>query len=109
MRLVIQCFVALENFGRVKHSSPILIATFSQEMQKNIKACSQKNGIVFATNGRICVTLLRYNVDKPESTFARVGFFAGKKDGEKFQHINFTEKTNLMEKLICVKRKLFMG
>ena len=36
---------------------------------------------------KICVTLLLYNVDQPESSCAQVRLFARKKDDEKFQQI----------------------
>ena len=38
-------------------------------------------------NKKIGVTLLRYNVDKPESSYAQVRFFARKKEDENFQQI----------------------
>ena len=33
------------------------------------------------------MTLLRYNVDNPESSYAQVRFFARKKEDEKFQQV----------------------
>ena len=33
------------------------------------------------------MTLLRYNVDKPESSYVQVRLFARKKEGEKFQQV----------------------
>ena len=39
------------------------------------------------TNGNICVVLLRYYVDKPETSIAQVLRFAGNKEDEKFQEI----------------------
>ena len=38
-------------------------------------------------NRKICVTLLRYNVDKPESSYAQVQLFARKMEDEKFQQV----------------------
>ena len=42
-------------------------------------------------NGRICVTLLRYNVDKPESSYAQVQLFARKEEDEKFQQVVYVK------------------
>ena len=39
------------------------------------------------TNRKICVTLLRYNVDKPESSFAEVRLLPRKNKDEKFQQV----------------------
>ena len=36
-------------------------------------------------NRRICVTLLRYEVDNPETSYAQVSLFGQKKEEEKFQ------------------------
>ena len=38
-------------------------------------------------NRKICVTMLRYNVDKPESSYVQVRLFARKKGEEKFQQV----------------------
>ena len=38
-------------------------------------------------NRKIYVTLLRYNVDKPESSYAQVRIFARKKEDEKLQQV----------------------
>ena len=38
-------------------------------------------------NRKICVTLLRYNVDKPESSYAQIRVIARKTEDEKFQHV----------------------
>ena len=44
--------------------------------------------VVDRANRRICVTLLLYNVDKPESSYARIRLFASsKKEDEKFQQV----------------------
>ena len=40
-------------------------------------------------NRKMCVTLLRYNVDKPENSYAQVRLFARKNHDEKFQQIVF--------------------
>ena len=39
----------------------------------------------------ICLTLLRYNVDKPECSYAQVRLFARKKEDEKFQQVVYVD------------------
>ena len=49
--------------------------------------------VVDGENRKICVTLLRYNVDKPESSYAQVRLIARNKEDEKVQqvvYVNFT-------------------
>ena len=43
--------------------------------------------VVDRPNRRICVTLLRYKVDNPETSYAQVRLFGRKKEEEKFQQI----------------------
>ena len=43
--------------------------------------------VVERTNRKICVTLLRYNVDKLESSYAKVRLFARKKEDEIFEKV----------------------
>ena len=35
----------------------------------------------------MCVTLMRYSVEKPESSYAQARLFARKKEDEKFQQV----------------------
>ena len=46
-----------------------------------------KVDVVDQANRKICVILLRYNEDKPESSAVQVLFFAKKKEDEKFEQI----------------------
>ena len=43
--------------------------------------------VVDRPNRRICVTLLRYKVDNPETSYAQVRRFGRKKEEEQFQQI----------------------
>ena len=40
--------------------------------------------VVDRANGKFRVTLLHYNVDKPDSSYAQVRFFERQKEDEKF-------------------------
>ena len=59
----------------------------SRDMDEKLKLAHKVVDVVDRTNRKICVTLLRYNVDKPESSYAQVQFFARKKEYEKFQRV----------------------
>ena len=43
--------------------------------------------VVDRPNRKICVTLRRYRVDNPETSYAQVRLFGGKKEEEKLQQI----------------------
>ena len=56
-------------------------------MDEQLKLAHKVVDVVDRANRKICVTPLRYNMDKPESSYAQVGLFAGKKEDEKFQQV----------------------
>ena len=87
MRLKNQLINAAENFAREENLTPVLILTMSKDMDEQLKLAHKVLDVVDRTNREICVTLLRYNVDKPESSYAQVHLFARKKEDEKFQHV----------------------
>ena len=56
-------------------------------VDEQLKLAHKVVDVVDRTNRKICVTLLRYDVDKPESSYAQVQIFASKKADEKFQQV----------------------
>ena len=59
----------------------------SNDMDEQLKLAQKIVDVVDWANRKICVTLLPYNVVKPESSFAQVRLFARKKEDEKFQQV----------------------
>ena len=62
-------------------------------------------------NRKTSVTLLRYNVDKPENSFAQVRLFARNKEDEKFQQVvyvkyKFEESISLLDVMNSVYDKV---
>ena len=57
----------------------------SRDMDEQIKLAHKAVDVVDRANRKICVTVLRYNVDKPESSYAQVQLFARKREDEKVQ------------------------
>ena len=57
----------------------------SRDMDENKKLAHKPVDVVDRANRKIIVTLLRYNMEKSESSYARVRIFAGNKKDEKFQ------------------------
>ena len=85
MRLRNQLDIAAENFAREENLTPVLIPTTSKDMDEKLKVAHKVVDLVDRANRKICVTLLRYSVDKPESFYAHVQLIAKKKEDEKFQ------------------------
>ena len=89
MRLRNQLVNAAENFAREENLTPVLILTMSKDMDEQLKLAHKVVDVVDRTNRKICVTLLRYSVDKPESSYAQVRLIARKKEDEKFQQVAY--------------------
>ena len=64
---------------------PVLIPTRSKDMVEQLKLAHKVVVAVGGANRKVCVTLLRYCVDKPENSIAQIRTFAKKKEEEKFQ------------------------
>ena len=87
MRLRNQLVMAAENFDREENLPLVLIPTMSKDMDVQLKLSHRKVDVVDRANRKICVTLLRHNVDKPDSSYAEVRIIAGKTEEEKFQQM----------------------
>ena len=85
MRLRKQLVNAAEIFAREENLTPVLKPTNSRDMDEQLKLAHKVVDVVDRANRQICVTLLRYKVDKPESSYAQVRLFARKKEDEKLQ------------------------
>ena len=81
-----QLVVAADSFLREQNLSWVLQSTLSKDMEEQLKLVDKVIDVVDRPNRRICVTLLRYKADNPETFYAQVRLFGWKK-GEKFQQI----------------------
>ena len=79
--------VAADNFLREQNLWPVLPSTLSKDMEEHLKLVLKVIDVVDQPNRRICVTLLRYKVDNPETSYAQLRLFGWKKEEEKFQQI----------------------
>ena len=86
-RLTNQLVFAAKNIARKEKLSPVLIPALSRDMNEQLKLSHELVDIVYRANSKICETLLRYKVDKSESSNSRIRFFAWKKEDAKFQQI----------------------
>ena len=87
-----QLVVAANNFLREHNLSPVLQSTLSKDMEEQLKLVQKVIDVVDCPNRRICVTLLRYKVENPETSYAQVRLFERRKEEEKFQqivHVNY--------------------
>ena len=79
--------VAADYFLREQILSPVLQSTLSKDMEEQLKLVHKVIDVVDRPNKRICVTLLRYKVDNPGTSYAQVRLLGQKNEEEKFQQI----------------------
>ena len=91
MRLRNELVNAAENFAGEENLTPVLIPTKSRDMDEQLKLAHKVVDLVDRTNRKICVTPLRYNVDKPESSYTQVRFFARRKEDENFRKVVYVK------------------
>ena len=87
-----QLVVAADNFLKEKNLSPALQSTLSKDMEEQLKLVHKVIEVVDHPNRKICVTLMRYKVDSPETSYAQVRLFGRRNEEEKFQqfvYINY--------------------
>ena len=78
---------AAGNFAREQKFMPLLIPTMSKDLDEQLELAHKVVDVVHRANRKINVTLLRYNVENPESSYAQVRLFARKTEDEKFQQV----------------------
>ena len=82
-----QLVVAADNFHREENLSPVLQSTVSKDMEEQLKLVHKAIDVVDRPNRKVCVTLLGYKADNPDTSYAQVRLFGRKTEKEKFQQI----------------------
>ena len=78
MQMSNQLAVAPIDFGGEQILSHTLIPTMSKDMDEQLKLAHRVADFADRPNIKICVTMLRYSVDKPQSTYAQAPLLARK-------------------------------
>ena len=79
--------VSTDNFLKEQSLSPVLQSTLSKDIEEQLKLVHKVINVVDRPNRKICVTLLRYKVDNPDTSYAQVRLFGRKTEEQKFQQI----------------------
>ena len=92
-----QLVVPADNFLREQNLTPVLQSTLSKDMEEQLKLVHKLIEVVDCPNRRFCVTLLRYKVDNPETSYAQVRLFGRMKEEENFSKFSIStiDLTNL--------------
>ena len=112
IRQRIQLVLAADNFLREQNLLPFVQSRLSKDMEEQLKFVHKVIDVVDRPNRRICVTLLRYKVDNPETSYVQFRLFGRKKEEEKFQQIVYVnykldEFSYLLDVMESVYDKVF--
>ena len=84
LRLRNQLVKAAENLAGEESLNLVLLTTMSKDKDEQAILAHKLVDVVDRANRKTCVTLLRYNVEKPESSYPQVQIFTRKKEDESF-------------------------
>ena len=87
IRLTNQLVVAVRNFSKEENLPPVQVKLLGKDMEEQLKLTHKVVEVVDRPHRKICVTMLRYNVEKPETSYVQVQMFGRRKDEEKFNQI----------------------
>ena len=73
-----QLVVAGDIFLREENLSPVLQSTLCKNMEEQLKLVQNVIDVVDRPNRKVCVTILRYKADNPDSSYAQVRLFGGR-------------------------------
>ena len=82
-----QLVVAADDFLKEQNLSPVLQSKISKDIEEQLKLIHKVIDVVDRANRMICVTLLQYKVDNPDTSYAQVRLFGRKNEEDKFQQI----------------------
>ena len=111
-RLRNQLVVAVRDFSKEENLPPVQVKLLVKDMEEQLKLTHKVVEVVDRSHRKICVTMLRYNVDKPETSYVQVRLFGRRKDEEKFNEIVYVnykldEFIYLLDVMNSVDEKVF--
>ena len=87
IRLRNQLVFAVRDFSEEENLPPVQVKLLPKDMEEQLKLTHKVVEVVDRPHRNICVTMLRYNVEKPETSYVLVRLFGRRKDEEKFNQI----------------------
>ena len=87
IRLRNQLIVAIRDFSKANNLPPVQVNLLAKDMAEQLKLTHKVVEVFDRSHRKNCVTMLRYNVEKPETSYVQVRLFRRKKDEEKFNQI----------------------
>ena len=77
-------FRLARNLSKEESLTPVQVKLLAKDMEKPLKLTHKVVEVVERPHRKICVTMLRYNVEKPKTSYVQLRLFGRKKNEEKF-------------------------
>ena len=90
-RLRNQLVIAVREFSKEESLPPVQVQLLAKDMEEQLKLTHKVVEVVHRPHRKICVTMLRYNVEKPETSYVQLRLFGRRKDEEKFNQIFYVK------------------
>ena len=87
IRLKNQLVVAVRDFSNEENIPPVRVKLQEKDMEEQLKLTHKVVEVFDRPNREVCVTMLRYNVEKLETSYVQVQMFGRRKEEEKFNQI----------------------
>ena len=87
IRLRNQLVVAVRDLSKEENLPPVQVKPLAKDMEEHLRLTHKVVEFVDRQHRNICVTMLRYNVEKPKTSYVQVQLFGRRKDDEKFNQI----------------------
>ena len=94
IRLRNQLVVAVRDFSKEENLPPVQVKLLAKDMEEQLRLTHDFEEVVDRPHRKICVTMLRYNVEKTETSYVQVRLFGGRKDEEKINQIVYVNYKN---------------
>ena len=91
IRLRNQLVVAVRVFSKEENLPPVQVKLLSKGVQEQLKLTHRFVEVVDRQHIKICVTMLRCNVEKPETSYVQVRLFGRRKDEQTFNEIVYMD------------------
>ena len=112
IRLTNQLVVAFRDISKEENLPPVQVKLLAKDMEEQLKLTRKVVENNVRPRRKLCVTMLRYNVEKPKTSYVQVRLFAKRKEEEKFNQIvnvnfNFEKFVYLLDKMNSIYDKVF--
>ena len=91
-RLRNQLVVAVKDFSKEENVTTVQAKLLSKDLEEQLKLTHKVLEVVDRPHRKNCVTMLRYMVEKPETSYVQVRLFGRRKEEENFNqivHVNY--------------------